>query len=421
MNIRSVAFWTLDAIRGGKVKKELRQVKIDMLGARPDIEKLTNILEYAIRNVPHYKNIQSPDIAAFPVMNKSLYLSDYDGFQSTEFVGQKLYTYYTSGSSGTPFHGVQDNGKRNKHTADFLYFMGKCGWNIGDKYIFLRAWVSTYNTSKIQNIKNNVLPFDVLKLDEKMLSDIIYCVKKKHVKAILGYGSALNQLAEYMEKNNIALTGLNVIISDSDPLRKEWRRVLSERCGCKVVDRYSNEEHGLIAFSYDVDEPFSVNVSSYYVELLKLDSNEYAEPGELGRVVITDLYNKAMPLIRYELGDLAISEENICKGVSVLRGLQGRTSDMLLKKDGVKISSASVNNYMESMNGVNKYQLIQNDIGKFVLYVVEENGYYSDEQYHKTLSPCIDIDSDLKVVRVDSIKTEKTGKYKTFISNYRSV
>ncbi len=416
MNIRNSVFWIIDYIKGGKVRSGIKQIESDMLRSAPDTDRLKSILQYAVDNVPYYKNIKSVDIKSFPVMNKSMYLADYDMFQSPEFAGQKLYTYHTSGSSGTPFHGVQDGEKRNKHTADFLYFTKKCGWNLGEKYIFFRSWTE-YPNSWIHNIKNNVLSFEVLDLNEEMMKDVSErIIKDKKIKMILGYGSALNQFADYLEKNNIYTNSLKVVISDSDVLKSDKRLLLKKHLNCNVVDRYSNEEHGLIGFSYDVDEPFEINYSSYFVELLKLDSDEYAEKGEIGRVVITDLYNKAMPLIRYELGDLAISDDDNRFGIVTLRNLQGRLSDMIIQKSGVKISSSSVNNYMCSMLGVEKYQLVQNAIGDFTLYVIEKVPKYTDEDFYRNLEPCIEEGSVLKVIRTDHIPSGKNGKYKTLIS-----
>ena len=417
MNIRSCIFWLLDGLRGGKIRKNLKQVKKDMqIIQQPKSSKLSSILQYAIENIPYYKDIDEPVISKFPIMNKKKYLDNYNQFFSLDYDIDDLYSYTTSGSSGTPFTGYQDKEKRYKHTADLLFFHKKCGWSLGEKYIFLRAWVNKYGLSKLHNIKNNVIPFDVLYLDEKMLEDIVYCMKHKRVKMILGYGSALNQLANYLESNNIFVSGIKTVISDSDSLKKESRLILEKRLGCNVVDRYSNEEHGLLGFSYQVDEPFEVNTSSYYIEILKLDKDEVAEPGEVGRIVITDLYNKAMPLIRYEIGDLGVSDEYSQNGIITIRNLQGRTSDMLMKKNGTRISSAVVNNYMEEMNGIEKYQLIQIGLGSFELYVVERNRSYSDLEYKKTLAPCIERDSELVVYRVERIESEASGKFKTFVS-----
>ncbi len=417
MNIRGAAFWTLDCFQGRHIANYLRKVNEDMMSGRIDEGQLESILSYTTKNIPYYSQVSSTCLQDFPIMNKSKYLNDYSSFLSPDYKEDELYSYATSGSSGTPFHGFQDKNKREKHTADLIYFHGKCGWNLGEKYIFLRAWVDSYKNSQFHNFKNNVIPFDVLHLDTDMMHRIVELLEKdKSIKMILGYGSALNQLADYIEENNIYIDHLKVIISDSDRIYREKRAVLENRLNCKVVDRYSNEEHGLIAFSYGISEPYQVNYSSYLVEILKLDSDDYADKGQPGRVVITDLYNRAMPLIRYELGDIAISDDNSRCGVTTIRELEGRLSDMLILKNGIKISSATINNYMENLVGLERYQLIQNTANNFTLYVIDKYHKFSDEEYISCLRSVLGDDSLIEIIRTDSIKVDKNGKYRTFKS-----
>ena len=90
-------------------------------------------------------------------------------------------------------------------------------------------------------------------------------------------------------------------------LRKEN---LEKHFNTKVVSRYSNEEMGILAQQSNIEQnnAFNINWASYYVEILKMDTNEKANLGELGRIVITDLFNFSMPLIRYDTGDLGVFE-----------------------------------------------------------------------------------------------------------------
>lgn len=417
MNIRSMAFWTMDYLYGSPVKKNVKKVNYDMDTGRVDESQLGNILNYAIKNVPFYSEFKSMQLQDFPIMNKPKYLKEYSKIMSPYFQEKELYKYATSGSSGTPFYGFQDRKKREKHTADLIYFHRKCGWNIGEKYLFLRAWVGSYNNSRVHNFKNNVIPFNVIDLDREMLCSIVALLKNdKSIKMILGYGSALNQLADFLEENKVYINHIKVVISDSDPISKEKRELLSKHLACKIVDRYSNEEHGLIAFSYNIMEPYQVNYSSYLVEILKLDSDDYAEKGEIGRVVITDLYNQAMPLIRYDIGDLAISDDDNRCGVTTIRELHGRTSDMIIQKSGKKVSSASINNYMENMIGIERYQLVQNSITDFTLFVVDNEYSYSDEEFYQCLKACTGTDASIKIVRRKALNADKNGKFRTFIS-----
>lgn len=85
---------------------------------------------------------------------------------------------------------------------------------------------------------------------------------------------------------------------------------LEKQFNCTVRSWYSNEENGIMGIQKEEDESYRIDTESYYYEILKLDSDEPAEPGELGRIVITDLYNYAIPLIRYDNGGSGCIRKN---------------------------------------------------------------------------------------------------------------
>ncbi len=67
------------------------------------------------------------------------------------------------------------------------------------------------------------------------------------------------------------------------------RRTLEKQFNCPVRAWYSNEENGIMGLQNREDEGYHIDTETYYYEILKMDSDEPAEPGELGRIVITDL------------------------------------------------------------------------------------------------------------------------------------
>ena len=415
--LRNRMFWILDSLKGGKIKKYYKQVKYDMENDVNNDFKIKLLMNYIKKNVPYYKAFVSVEkFEHLPVLNKNIYMENYNDFIGVDYKNVKLHEVSTSGSTGIPFKCVQDVDKRNKHTADLVYFHNKCGWNIGDRYIFMRAWTSLYDNSKINSVKNNVISIDVVSLNEETIKKILKRIRTdKSIKMILGYGSSFNQIASYMMKNDICVnSGVKTIISDSDLIEPKYRKELERRFGCSVVDRYSNEEHGLLAFSYKSGAPYEVNRSSYRIEILDMNSDNYADVGEVGRIIITDLYNKAMPLVRYEVGDLGIALDNT-RDVHFLKCLQGRTADMIIISNGNKISSATINNYFEKMKKIKQYQLIQNNVNAFTLNVVEYSEGYSDNVYSELINSFYMGSAKLKINRVNKIPVQKNGKYKAVI------
>jgi phenylacetate-coenzyme A ligase PaaK-like adenylate-forming protein len=101
--------------------------------------------------------------------------------------------------------------------------------------------------------------------------------------------------------------------SISESMAPNLRRSLQEQFHCPVRAWYSNEENGIMGIQDAVEEGYHIDTESYYYEILKMDSDEPAEPGELGRIVITDLYNYAFPILRYDNGDTAIAKRKVKK------------------------------------------------------------------------------------------------------------
>lgn len=100
---------------------------------------------------------------------------------------------------------------------------------------------------------------------------------------------------------------MKAIIPISETMPEPVRRTLEKQFNCPVRAWYSNEENGIMGLQNREDEGYHIDTETYYYEILKMDSDEPAEPGELGRIVITDLFNYAFPILRYDNGDTAVA------------------------------------------------------------------------------------------------------------------
>lgn len=104
----------------------------------------------------------------------------------------------TSGSTGTPFVVRQNMNKRYRNLADIIYLNKITGQKIGDKYIFFRVWNDKNKKSKLEKWKQNLIPIDILHLDDSSLEKIRNFIKKnKKINSTLGYTNTYKML----EKN----------------------------------------------------------------------------------------------------------------------------------------------------------------------------------------------------------------------------
>lgn len=126
---------------------------------------------------------------------------------------------------------------------------------------------------------------------------------------------------------------LKVIRTMGETLCDETREIARELTGAKVLDTYSSSEVGRIATQVSPNSPYLVNNYSLIVEVLREDGQRCL-PGEIGKVVITDLFNYATPLIRYDIGDYAVPYDAYHYK---LMEVKGRSRNMVTLPDGCKV------------------------------------------------------------------------------------
>ena len=123
----------------------------------------------------------------------------------------------------------------------------------------------------------------------------------------MAYASSITALYQWMKRTGRktkARVACFITMSESFP--DDARQGIKDLFGCPVISRYSNQECGLISQQCKLGTEYHINTASFYVEILDLEKDISVEDGKLGRIVVTDLYNKAMPMIRYDTGDLGV-------------------------------------------------------------------------------------------------------------------
>jgi len=209
---------------------------------------------------------------------------------------------------------------------------------------------------------------------------------------------------------------VNVIVADSDALTPEGKKSLEKVFSCPVISRYDNEEQGILAYTKPYSDEYVVNGASYYMEILAMDGDYPVKSGETGRIVLTDMYNKAMPFVRYDTGDLAVAGHIENGRCLTLHSLQGRVADVIFALDGSTVYSPTVNNYFCDFYDVKKYQLIQKAKGVFELLMVCPQNSPAVPQIEENLRKLLGQKIELQIKLVDDIPNGKNGKFKPVVN-----
>ena len=241
----------------------------------------------------------------------------------------------------------------------------------------------------------------------------------KRPRIAFSYSSTLVELAKYIDRTGIPKEGFSMksVLTGGEGLSDENRKLLEKVFDCTVYRRYSDMELGILGQDMGNGSEYVLNWGSYYFETFKLDSDEHTEPGEAGRIVITDLFNYAFPMIRYDTGDLGILDNSDPNELPKLKEIYGRVRDGVYATDGRLISPAKVFVMMWGSDGVKQWQFIQETKDKYVLKLNCEKDVDTDT-YVKKFKGLLGESADIEVQLVDEIPVTSSNKRRAVICNY---
>ena len=307
--LRRVVFNLLDAAKGGKLKKLKEVNKREIVeGVTPEYmeRRIDLLLDYVKKHSPYYKkHPEWTKLEDFPVMTKGDFLEHYEEVLVENSKEQgNLYRLSTSGSTGTPFTVLCDGDKMNRVNMNFISCMELNGFRLGMKRGEFRAWIKGKNTiSMWKSFKNNLVMVDISNMGDDSLEKICKDIEKKKIQVLVTYSSALTALTGYIRRTgrDISKWKVEMVFSMGEALPDATYELTKEIFGHSPVRSYGNNENGFIAIQLGEDREYTIDLYNFYPEVLKMNSDEPAEPGELGRLVVTDYYNKTFPMVRYDI------------------------------------------------------------------------------------------------------------------------
>ncbi len=423
--IRNWGFLATDALRGSPILRHCRDIEDALAHGREAEGRLESLLEFAVCHTPFYAPFrQFASLSDFPVIDKAALKSNPDAFRSDVFRGARLHVMRTSGSTGTPLAVPQDPEKRWRALAEMICFGRRAGYEIGDRYVFTRVW--TPHNRKPRNVawRENAIMFDISSLDESRLETLRrLLLKDRGIRCLIGYPSTFGPLLRLVEAHGDEPGAFNLrcIISISERLPPQLREGLRTRFGCTVVSRYSNQENGVLAQQCAERDEYHVNTASYVLDYLKLDRDLPAAPGERARVVVTDLFNRAMPMIRYDTGDVVIRQPGATCGwqTDTLYEIEGRQMDFIYDTRDRLLSPVVVVNTFWPFTQLRQFQFLQESRGAYRILLDGAREHYPDEAFLQLARSFLGEDAEVVVEHVERIPPLASGKAKVVASRYR--
>ena len=421
--LRRSAFNALDFAKGSKLNKLKEVNKREIVeGITSDYEqrRLNAILDYAAKHTEFYKDYRDKEqLQEYPVMTKMDYNQNKDAIISDEFKDQQdsLFRLSTSGSTGAPFTVLCDGGKMNRVNMNFMSVMELNGFRLGMKRGEFRVWIEGKNTiTKTKSIKNNLVMIDISNMGDEALAAICEKIRREKIQVLVAYSSALTALASYIERENIDISKwvVEMVFSMGEALPQATYDAIKRIFGFAPVRSYGNNENGFIAVQLYEEDRYTVDLFNFYIEILKLDSDEPAEPGELGRIVVTDYYNKAFPMIRYDTGDTGKFEKIVDergRTHGYFTEIYGRRGSMLFNTKGEPLSIHVFMNVLLNLEGiVHQAKCIQWDEKRYELLINADQEKIDEDAVVASYRHYLGEDAEIEVTYVDEIPIQASGK-----------
>jgi phenylacetate-CoA ligase len=238
---------------------------------------------------------------------------------------------------------------------------------------------------------------------------------------LLTFPSNLLALIRLSKERHMKLGTLREVITLGEAPDPALRDICKKEWGVPVVDAYSSQEFGMLAVQCPAAPHYHVQSENVLVEILDADDKPCA-PGQTGRLVITALHNFATPLIRYEIGDLAIPGESCAcgRGLPVITRILGRTRNMLTLPSGEQICPRfNFEDFLfESDSPIRQFQVIQKNLETLMVHVVAKRNLTSleEESVRQTLRAGARHPFEVLVDYVKEIPRSASGKFEEFRS-----
>ena len=349
---------------------------------------IQNLHKQGMINLNSIKNID--DITKFPILEKETVRSDPDFFVAQNIKSRSLKIISTSGTTGTTLKIFVDNESRRRNYAFFVRSKIWAGVKDRDLSItFAGRTIVPHEQTKppfwrYNMMMNNYL-FSSYHLSEKNYYSYVQKITKIRPMLIDSYPSAIYVLAQFMKNNNISGIYPKAIITSSETLYEYQRNEIEDVFKCKIFDQYGAAEQ--VSFINQCEfGTYHVNPEYGYVEVIRSDG-KHALPGEEGRLICTSFTNKAMPLVRYDIGDIVVlSEKTSCqcgRCFDIIERIHGRNDDLIKLKDGRIIGR--LDPIFKGLISIKEAQIIQTDYDHILIKIVPSRIYNKerDEQFLK--------------------------------------
>jgi phenylacetate-coenzyme A ligase PaaK-like adenylate-forming protein len=390
--------WKLARLRyGGAYTRYLEELLASQYFSESELAELQNekvrlLVSHCYENVPYYAQMLRQlkltpsdfrgveDLAKLPLLDKETVHRMPESFHAQNYCNAPLEVVSTSGTTGTTLRIKVDVEGRRKNYAFFSRLKAWAGVKPSARSATFAGRTIVPAAAQRPpfwrySLLTNTLLFSSYHLSEKHIPAYVEKLREWDPELIDSYPSSIHALARYASDHNVPGPRPQAVITSSETLMQEPRELISRVFKTKVFDQYgsaeqacfiSDCEHG----NYHVHSEFGV------AEFLPLGS-----PGGASRLVATGFTNWAMPLLRYDTGDLVIPSARVCicgRKFKVVDQIIGRMDDLVITPDGRRVGR--LDPVFKGLETIRRAQIIQETLERIRVRIVPGKGFLPAHQ-----------------------------------------
>lgn len=383
--------------------------------------RLAQILVHAAETVPAYVGLCGGKLSReaifgdpfsaltyFPVVSKEEVAGEPERYLSNLITPRSRYLATTGGTTGAPLKIWLSNAVWATEWAYVFDYLSRFGITPRDRRVSLRGVQRIDSESTIfeENPIYRELRISPFHLSSRHIDHIAKRIRDARPSYIHGYPSAVRDLLTLLGGGaKEVLSSVRVLLLVSENLPASERDYIEQISGCRVASFYGHSERACFA-PYDHSKCLWVPESSYGVTEI-IDS----------KIVATGFLNLAMPLVRYDTGDVVACDAHntpldVGCGFSSIEGRWGR--DHLIGKSGQKITMTALNTHIPEMQWVRKFQFQQSEPGRAAIRMMltphdrpTEIATIISKEFTRKCGGEIDFSIEM----VDDIPLSKAGKH----------
>ncbi|MHC4386860.1 MAG: methyltransferase domain-containing protein, partial [Planctomycetota bacterium] len=392
--------------------QEIERIQWDML---------QSLLKHTYEHVPFYRRLfethgidprdirTMDDFQKIPVLRKADIQQNLEAMRAENCPQDQLIKDATGGSTGQPLVFYRDLPAKEWLLAASRRFRRWMGYNSKSRLALIWGADRDFPTSE----RPNQRWLNAFNCSEKDIESFMAELVRWKPDAIRAYSSSIAMVASYMAENNIPAPRPHVIECAAEKLWPSQRRLIERVFGCPVYEMYGSRE--LPALACECESHNGMHIFSDVRLIETLDNGKPTAPGQEGSLVITDLVNYGMPLIRYEIGDVGVISDKQCpcgRGFPLLKEIKGRVSSTIQAPDGRRIHGEYFTHLFYNVPAVKAFQVRQKKIDEVVVLIQPDKNFKNAvmkpilKQMRQHLGSEVNIDWQC----VDDIPLTPTGK-----------